>query len=128
MNQQITAIGTVPSAFTAGARAARLRLARTGVISRQLDQIAPGTSTVRTVPLTLDGERRTWVALDDALGLPLTADQAAHHAAYRLLRHLIPDAPWGSVALDYDVATGTVRDVSPSAPAELGLDSAEVTR
>jgi hypothetical protein len=124
VNQQITA----PAQLSTGARAARAHLTRTTVIARQLDEIAAGTVSVRTVPITLDGERRTWVVLDNALGQPIHADRAAHHAAYRLLRHLLPDAPWGTVPLDYNATTGEARDASPTAPAELGIEMVEAAR
>lgn len=130
MNTQNTvpSVTTVPSVFTDGARLARHHVERVGIIARQLDQIAPGTTTVRTVPITLDGERRTWVALDNALGQPVLADRAAHVAAYRLLRNLLPDAPWGTAPLDYDATTGETRDAAPTVPAALGIETAEVSR
>ena len=81
-----------------GAHRARRRLARTEVIARQLDAIAPGTVHVRTVPVQTDhdGEQRvaTWVVLDDVLGLPVKADRAAHHAARGLLTRMFPGADW----------------------------------
>lgn len=105
-----------------GALAARKRLARTGVIARQLDQIAPGTARVRTVPVTTDrdGEQRVamWVALDDALGLPLTADRAAHRAALGLLRRAFPAADWTRPHA-YDAATGDLALDEPAMPEEL---------
>ncbi|CAM5489744.1 hypothetical protein SROCM77S_03974 [Streptomyces rochei] len=106
----------------AGALAARKRLALTGVIARQLDQIAPGTARVRIVPVTTDrdGEQRvaTWVSLDDALGLPLKADRAAHRAARGLLRRAFPAADW-TRAHAYDVAAGDLALDAPTLPEEL---------
>lgn len=106
-----------------GARTARRHLARRDVIARQLDQIAPGVTRVRTVPVTTehDGEWRrvTWVSLDDALGLPVRADRAAHRAARGLLRRMLPDADW-SRPLVYDAITGELTDdASPAMPEEL---------
>ncbi|MFE9340834.1 hypothetical protein [Streptomyces sp. NPDC007063] len=93
-----------------------------GVIARQLDQIAPGTARVRTVPVTveLDGDqhRKTWVALDDALGHPIEADRAAHRAARGLLRRMLPAADW-SRPLVYDAVTGELSDDESPMPEEL---------
>ncbi|APD18782.1 hypothetical protein SEA_RALEIGH_34 [Streptomyces phage Raleigh] len=106
----------------AGARAARKRLALTGVLARQLDEIAPGTVRVRIVPVHTDrdGEQRVamWVALDDALGLPLKADRLAHRAALGLLRRAFPAADWTRPHA-YDVATGELALDAPAMPEEL---------
>ncbi|WP_411145312.1 hypothetical protein [Streptomyces sp. x-80] len=105
-------------AFTA----ARKRLALTAVLARQLDQIVPGTARVRTVPVHTDrdGEQRlaTWVVLDDALGLPIEADRAAHTAARRLLRAAFPAADW-TQPHTYDTATGALALDAPAMPEEL---------
>ncbi|MFD5873746.1 hypothetical protein [Streptomyces sp. NPDC060322] len=110
------------AAAVEGALAARKRLALTAVLARQLDQIAPGTARVRTVPVNTDrdGEQRlaTWVVLDDALGLPIAADRAAHTAARRLLRAAFPDADW-TRPHTYDAATGDLALDAPTLPEEL---------
>jgi hypothetical protein len=106
-----------------GADAARRHAQRTGVIARQLDQIAPGTVRVRIIPVTVDGRPRTWVVLDSATG-PVEADRDAHHAAYGLLRRMFPGEEW-TRAVTYDARTGYVTYDEPTAPAELGLDTAE---
>ncbi|WP_243085325.1 hypothetical protein [Streptomyces sp. 891-h] len=96
--------------------------ARIGVIARQLDQIAPGTARVRTVPVTveLDDEqrRKVWVSLDDALGHPISADRDAHRAARGLLRRMLPDADWSRPHV-YDAITGELTDDAPTMPEEL---------
>ncbi|MFE0762590.1 hypothetical protein [Streptomyces smyrnaeus] len=93
-----------------------------GIIARQLDQIAPGTARVRTVPVTavLDGEqrRKVWVSLDDALGQPIEADRAAHRAARGLLRRMLPDADWSRPHV-HDAITGELTDDAPTMPEEL---------
>ncbi|WP_225320903.1 hypothetical protein [Streptomyces luteolifulvus] len=95
---------------------------RTGVIARQLDQIAPGTARVRTVPVTTDrdGEQRlaTWVALDDALGGPVKADHDAHRAARGLLLRMFPAADWTRPHA-YDAITGDLALDEPTMPEEL---------
>ncbi|MFI0736442.1 hypothetical protein ACH4S9_46845 [Streptomyces sp. NPDC021225] len=107
---------------TPDAEAERKHLARTGVIARQLDQIAPGTARVRTVPVTTnrDGEQRvaTWVALDDALGGPIEADREAHRAARGLLRRMFPAADWTHPQV-YDAITGDLALDEPTMPEEL---------
>lgn len=119
-------ITTVPSVFSAGTRAARRHLARTAVIGRQLDQIAPGTAEVRTVPVTLDGEPRTWVALLNDLAQPI-GDGDARTAAIGLLDRAFPGADW-SGPQTYDVGTGHLTPDAPTAPVELGLDTAPDAR
>ncbi|WP_203632921.1 hypothetical protein [Streptomyces halstedii] len=119
-------IRTGPSAFTAGARVGRRHLARTGVIRRQLDQIAPGTAEVRTVPVTLDGEPRTWVALLNDLAQPIGGGDA-RLAAIGLLARAFPGADW-SAPQRYDVRTGHLTPDAPTAPAALGIDTAEAAR
>ncbi|MEV8318015.1 hypothetical protein AB0Q95_27975 [Streptomyces sp. NPDC059900] len=109
-----------------GARAAREHLAnhrtRTGVIARQLDLIAPGTARVRIVPVRTDrdDEQRVamWVALDDALGLPLKVDRPACRAALGLLRRAFPAADWTRPRA-YDTATGGLALDVPTLPEEL---------
>ncbi|EFL21867.1 conserved hypothetical protein [Streptomyces himastatinicus ATCC 53653] len=118
------------AAITSAAEAAK-HLARTGVIARQLDAIAPGTFHVRTVPVSTerDGARRraTWVALDDALGLPVKADREAHRAALGLLRRMFPAADWTRPHA-YHASTGDLALDEPTAPADLGLDDQEPQR
>ncbi|AVH61400.1 hypothetical protein C4B68_24545 [Streptomyces dengpaensis] len=93
------------------------------MIARQLDQIAPGTVLVRITPVTHDGRPRTWVTLDAATG-PVEADRDAHRAAYGLLRRMFPGSDWTRAVL-YDARTGYVTYDEPTAPAELGLYTAE---
>ncbi|KUN96323.1 hypothetical protein AQJ67_33535 [Streptomyces caeruleatus] len=92
------------------------------MIARQLDQIAPGTARVRTVPVTTDrdGEQRvaTWVALDDALGGPVEADREAHRAARGLLLRMFPAADWSRPHV-YDAITGDLALDEPAMPEEL---------
>ncbi|MFF3886570.1 hypothetical protein [Streptomyces sp. NPDC001914] len=106
----------------AGALAARKRLALTAVLARQLDEITPGTARVRIVPVRTDrdGEQRLamWVALDDALGLPLKADRLAHRAALGLLRRAFPAADWTRPHA-YDASTGDLALDAPTLPEEL---------
>lgn len=110
-----------------GARSARQHLARTAVIGRQLDQIAPGTAEVYTAPVTLDDAPRTWVALINALGQPLATDGETRLAAVRLLHHHFPRAGWNAPQR-YDVHTGHLTPDAPTVPAELGIDTAETAR
>ncbi|WP_326698010.1 hypothetical protein OG909_12070 [Streptomyces sp. NBC_01754] len=119
-------IRTGPSAFTAGARAGRRHLARTAVIRRQLDQIAPGTAEVRTVPVTLDGEPRTWVVLLNDLVQPI-GDSNARLAAIGLLSRAFPGADWSNPQT-YTVRTGHLTPDAPTVPAALGIDTAEAAR
>ncbi|MGW5304878.1 hypothetical protein ACWERF_13170 [Streptomyces griseoluteus] len=95
---------------------------RTAVIARQLDQIAPGTARVRTVPVRTDrdGDEQlaTWVALDDALGGPVKADRDAHRAARGLLRRMFPAADWTRPQV-YDAITGDLAVDEPTMPEEL---------
>ncbi|MGW7201073.1 hypothetical protein [Streptomyces chryseus] len=104
------------------AQAARKALTRTAVIARQLDEIAPGTARVRTVPVQCStGTERltTWVTLDNALGQPLAADRTAHRAARNLLRRMFPAADW-TTAQEYDTRTGALTAPAPLVmPAEL---------
>jgi hypothetical protein len=110
-----------PTATTA-AEADPKHHARTAVIARQLDLIAPGTARVRTVPVRTDrdgGERlATWVALDDALGGPIAADRDAHRAARGLLRRMFPAADWTRPQV-YDAITGDLAVDEPTMPEEL---------
>ncbi|MFF9704123.1 hypothetical protein ACF1FE_23530 [Streptomyces griseofuscus] len=100
----------------------RKHAARTGVIARQLDQIAPGTARVRTVPVRTDRDGddhlATWVALDDALGGPIKADRDAHRAARGLLRRMFPAADWTRPHV-YDAITGDLAVDEPTMPEEL---------
>lgn len=110
-----------------GARRARQRTRFVRVIARQLDEIAPGTARVRTVPVTRDGRRRTWVVLDDAAGRPVEADLDATRAAYGLLRRAFPAADW-TRARAYDATTGALALDEPTAPAALALDTTPEAR
>lgn len=110
-----------------GARSARQHIARTALIGRQLDLIAPGVVEVRVTPVTVDDAPRTHVQLLDALGLALAADREAHGSAARLLRHMYPRADW-SAPQRYDVRTGHLTLNRPTVPAALGIDTAAVTR
>ncbi|WP_239149907.1 hypothetical protein [Streptomyces sp. SID8111] len=94
------------------------------IIAAQLDLIAPGTVHVRTVPVTRDGRRRTWVTLDDVTGRPVEADADAHRAALGLLHRAFPVADWDRPRR-YDATTGVLALDEPTAPAALGLDTAE---
>ncbi|NEA19850.1 hypothetical protein G3I29_31235 [Streptomyces halstedii] len=96
------------------------------MIRRQLDQIAPGTAEVRTVPVTLDGEPRTWVALLNDLAQPIGGGDA-RLAAIGLLARAFPGADW-SAPQRYDVRTGHLTPDAPTAPAALGIDTAEAAR
>ncbi|MFJ5063730.1 hypothetical protein ACIP96_30480 [Streptomyces nigra] len=95
---------------------------RTGVIARQLEQIAPGTVRVRTAPC---GRRPTASAASartssstapPAPSKP-TASSTAH--AYNFLRRMFPGADW-TRPLAYDARTGELTVDAPCAPAELG--------
>lgn len=105
-----------------GARRARHDLARRDLLTRQLDAIAPGTARVRTIPVSTDRDgaqrRVTAVVLDDALGLPVDADRAAHRAARDLLRSTFPAADWSRPQV-YDAITGALADDAPTMPEEL---------
>ncbi|MGW6518579.1 hypothetical protein [Streptomyces sp. NPDC054962] len=126
--EQATARTTGPRAVQGilGARAAQRDQQRTGVIARQLDQIAPGTVRVRTVPVTTDGRRRTWVILDSATG-PVGADREQHVAAHGLITRMFPCADW-TRPQSYDARTGLLTVDEPTAPAALGLDTAEAAQ
>lgn len=126
--EQATARTTTPRAAQGiiGAHAARRDQQRTGVIARQLDQIAPGTVRVRTVPVTTDGRRGTWVILDSATG-PVGADREQHVAAHGLITRMFPRADW-TRPQSYDARTGLLTVDEPTAPAALGLDTAEAAR
>ncbi|MEV4036402.1 hypothetical protein [Streptomyces umbrinus] len=79
---------------------------------------------MRTVPVWTDrdGHRRlaTWIALDDALGLPVKADRDAHRAARGLLTRMFPAADW-TRPVAYDAHTGALAYDEPPAHADLGL-------
>lgn len=114
-----------------GVRAGRRYLARVAVIARQLNAIAPTTVRVRTVPVRTvqDGtERRsTRVMLADAEGRPVAADREAHRAALGLLARMFPGVD-RSRPLTYDARTGRLTADEPTAPDDLGLDTAEESR
>lgn len=107
-----------------GARAARTALTFRDVLARQLDEIAPGTVAVRTVPIWTDAatgtpQRRTWVTLDDARGHAVAATREAHRAVRQLLAAAFPHADW-TAPLDYDARTACLTSPQPLAmPAEL---------
>ncbi|WP_224302287.1 hypothetical protein [Streptomyces olivaceus] len=111
-----------------GARAARARISTRAqfvrIMAAQLDEIAPGTTRVRTVPVTRDGRRRTWITLDDVTGRAVEADRDEHAAALGLLQRAFPVADW-SVPRSYDARTGVLSVDQPTTPAALGLDVAE---
>ncbi|MFD8216181.1 hypothetical protein ACFV2U_21145 [Streptomyces sp. NPDC059697] len=94
-----------------GAHRARRHLTRRTVIARQLAQIAPGTTTVRTYAGE-DG-RAKWVVLADATGAPVGADAEQHRAALGLLRRLLPDVDW-SGPRTYYVTTGALTETEPA--------------
>ncbi|MFI7563833.1 hypothetical protein ACIBVM_18585 [[Kitasatospora] papulosa] len=110
-----------------GARAGRLHIHRTNAIGRMLDTIAPGTHTVRTIPVTIDDTRRLRVVVENALGQPVTADRAAHRAAAKVLITMFPGVEW-TAPQRYTVHTGHVTPDAPTAPAALALDTAEAIR
>jgi hypothetical protein len=115
-----------------GARGARTFLAHRAALAAELDRIAPGITTVRTVPVWTDGSGTarvsTWVTLDNALGQPLAADRAAHRAARKLLHDAFPGADW-TRPQDYDTHTGQLTTPPPLAvPAGLGIDTAQAAR
>lgn len=109
-----------------GARSARRDMLHTAVIGRQLDQIAPGTVEVRTVPVTIDGQPRTWAVLLNDLIQPIGGHDA-RAAAARLLRHMFPRADW-STPQRYNVRTGHLTPNTPAIPAALGINTAEAAR
>ncbi|MGW4602701.1 hypothetical protein ACWENS_05425 [Streptomyces sp. NPDC004532] len=95
-----------------GAYAARRQMQRTALVARQLNQIAPGATRVRVVPVDVAGRAPKWVTLDGPAG-PVEADYDAHRDAYRLLRHLFPAADWSS-AQTYDAAAGRFVPYAPT--------------
>ncbi|MGC5398046.1 hypothetical protein ACPXCP_20220 [Streptomyces sp. DT20] len=111
-----------------GARAARKTLAFRDVLARQLDDIAPGTVAVRTVPIWTDAatgipELRTWVALDDARGRAVVATREAHRDVRQLLASAFPRADW-TAAQDFDARTARLTSPPPlTMPAELTGDA-----
>ncbi|MGW2130421.1 hypothetical protein [Streptomyces coelicoflavus] len=106
-----------------GAHAARRHTRFVTTVARQLDEIAPGTVRVRTIPVTREDRRRTFVVLDSASG-PVGADREQHRAAFGLLQRAFPLADW-TVPQSYDARTGNLTVDRPTAPAALGLDTAE---
>ncbi|MFK0069719.1 hypothetical protein [Streptomyces sp. NPDC091046] len=128
-NEQRTRIPRAAQAVK-GARKARARISSRAefvrIVAAQLDEIAPGTVRVRTIPVTRDDRRRTFIVLDSATG-PVGADREQHRAAYGLLQRAFPVADW-SVPRSYDARTGVLAVDQPTAPAALGLDTAEGAR
>ncbi|MFF4672322.1 hypothetical protein ACFY1C_21095 [Streptomyces sp. NPDC001279] len=122
MNSQTTRRTLRAAHYLTGARDGHRHVTRTAVIRRQLDQIAPGVHTVRTVPVWTDGtgtpRLTAYVTLLDALGLAVRADRAAHRAAYGLLCRLLPGTDW-SHPYAYDVAAGVLVLDAPALPEEL---------
>ncbi|MDW4905063.1 hypothetical protein RB628_06810 [Streptomyces sp. ADMS] len=107
-----------------GARAARARTTFVRVVARQLNQIAPGTLRVHTVPTTHHGrETRAVVLYAEASALDTTAEQ--RRAAYGLLSRAFPEADW-TRARTYDARTGVLVADEPTAPA--ALDTAPEAR
>ncbi|MFD5591971.1 hypothetical protein [Streptomyces griseorubiginosus] len=112
--------------FIKGVQRARARTTFVRVVARQLDHIAPGTIRVHTTPTTHHGRETRAVVLYAAAGaLPTTAEQ--RRAAYGLLSRAFPEADWNR-ARTYDAATGVLAADEPTAPAELGLDTAPEAR
>lgn len=106
-----------------GGQAGRRHVTRTGVLRRQLDQIAPGAAVVCMVPVTTAGAHGTHVMLLNDLAQPIAVgDAEARRAAGRLLRHAFPAV--GHTAQDYYVQTGRLVDATPATPAALGTDTA----
>lgn len=109
-----------------GARAARARTTFVRVVARQLNQIAPGTVRVHTMPTTHHGRETRAVVLYAVAGaLDTTAEQ--RRAAYGLLSRAFPEADW-TRARTYDARTGVLVADEPTAPAALGLDTAPQAR
>ncbi|MFI2037575.1 hypothetical protein ACH470_23450 [Streptomyces bottropensis] len=109
-----------------GARNAHARTTFVRVVARQLNQIAPGTVRVHTMPTTRHGrETRAVVLYAEAGALHTTAEQ--RRAAYGLLSRAFPEADW-TRARTYDARTGVLVADEPTAPAALGLDTAPEAR
>ncbi|MFE1070963.1 hypothetical protein ACFW5W_07005 [Streptomyces sp. NPDC058783] len=106
-----------------GAHAARRHTRFVTTVARQLDEIAPGTVRVRTIPVTREDRRRTFIVLDAATG-PVGADREQHRAAFGLLQRAFPLADW-SVPQSYDARTSNLTVDRPTAPAALDLDTPE---
>lgn len=102
-----------------GARNARRRTQLVRTVARQLDLIAPGTVRVRIVPVTANGQPRTWVELSDASGRTVSSAAEQCRAAYGLLGRAFPGVEWDR-ARDYDARTGVLAVDEPTAPADLG--------
>ncbi|MDX2986322.1 hypothetical protein [Streptomyces caniscabiei] len=109
-----------------GARNARARTTFVRVVTRQLNQIAPGTVRVHTMPTTHHGrDPRAVVLYAEAGALDTTAEQ--RRAAYGLLSRAFPEADW-TRARTYDARTGVLVADEPTAPAALGLNTAPEAR
>ncbi|MFD8611038.1 hypothetical protein [Streptomyces sp. NPDC059631] len=96
-------------------------------MAAQLDQIAPGTVRVIVAPLVVEDRPRTWVELVDATGRVTSSTAEQCRAAHGLLQRAFPAADW-SQPREYDARTGVLAVTLPTAPAALGLDTAEVAR
>lgn len=92
---------------------------RTGIVYRQLQEIAPGVDAVHVTPLTVESRRVAWVTLDGSDGWPLWVSREAHAAAYGLLRRLMPHIDWRAGARTYYAASGEVTDCASELPPEL---------
>ncbi|MEU0102190.1 hypothetical protein [Streptomyces sp. NPDC006267] len=121
MNTQHSTRPLRAAAAIRGGQAGRRHITRTGVLRRQLDQIAPGVAVVCMAPVTTAGAHGTHVMLLNDLAQPV-GDAEAHRAAGRLLCHAFPAAR--VTAHDYYVQAGHLVDATPTAPAALGTDTA----
>ncbi|MFI8200068.1 hypothetical protein ACIF6K_26690 [Streptomyces sp. NPDC085942] len=104
-----------------GGQAGRRHITRTGVLRRQLDQIAPGVALVCMIPVTTAGAPGTRVMLLNDLAQPIGTPDA-HRAAGRLIACAFPATR--TTAHDYHVRTGDLVEATPAAPAALGIDTA----
>ncbi|MFH9295653.1 hypothetical protein [Streptomyces sp. NPDC017520] len=101
-----------------GGQAGRRHITRTGVLRRQLDQIAPGVAVVCMVPVATAGAHGTHVMLLNDLAQPIAVgDDDAHRAAGRLLSQAFPAVR--AAAHDYYVQPGCLVDATPTVPAAL---------
>lgn len=110
-----------------GGQAGRRHAYRTHVIARQLDLIAHGTVHVRTVPVTHNGRRRTYLDMTDVNGRTVATAPEQCRAAYGLLARMFPGADWTRPAA-YDARTGRLAVDEPTAPTAAGIDTAPEAR